>query len=170
MGAGERSCVERLFREHGCNLEAFLYRRTGNHADAIELAQETYVRMLQIKDMEAIRSPKAYMFIVAANLATEHAARQGRDRGTLDISDPVVEAELSHDPNFGDQMDDEEAADRIREALAELPAKCRAAFYLQYAYGMSYEEIAQQLGVTAHSVKKYLSQATAHLRKRLDPP
>ena len=123
--------------------------------------------MLQIKDMDAIRNPKAYMFRVGANLATEHATRQGR--ATLDISDPVLEAELSHDPSFADQIDHADSAARVREALAELPAKCRAAFYLQHGHGMSYLEIAQHLGVSTHMVKKYLSQAILHCRRRLGP-
>src|SRR5438552_6747281 len=155
MGAGTRPWVERLFREHGSVLEAFLYRRTGSHADAIELAQETYVRMLQIKDMDAIRNAKAYMFSVAANLAKEQATRQARARSTLDISDPVLEAELSHDPSLADQIDHADLAAQVREALAELPAKCRAAFYLQHGHGMRYEDIAQHLGASTHLLKQY---------------
>jgi len=169
MAGGARSLVERLFREHGSALEAFLYRRTGSHADAIELAQETYLRMLQIKDMDAIRNPKAYMFRVAANLATEHGVRHGRERSALDSSDPALEAELSHDPSFADQIDHAGDIARVREALAELPAKCRAAYYLQHGYGLSYEEIARHLSVSTHMVKKYLSQAMLHCRRRLGP-
>jgi hypothetical protein len=122
MEAGEqRSLVERLYKELGSRLQAFLYRLTGSHADAIELAQETYLRMLQIKDMDAIRSPKAYMFRVAANLAAEEATRRGRARATLDISDAAIEAELSHDPGLADQIDAAELAARRDAALAELP-------------------------------------------------
>jgi len=170
MGSGMRSWVERLYWEHGSALEAFLYRWTGSHPDAIELANETYLRMLQIKDRDAIRSPKAYMFSVAANLAKEHATRQGRARGTLDIADPMLEAELSHDPSPAEQIDHADLAAQVRAALAELPAKCRAAFYLQHGHGMSYEEIAQHLGVSTHMVKKYLSQAILHCRRRLGSP
>jgi RNA polymerase sigma factor (sigma-70 family) len=119
--------------------------------------------------MDAIRNPKAYLFGVAVNLAKEHAARQGRARGTLDITDPVLEAELSHDPSFADQIDDADSTARARAALAELPAKCRAAFYLQHGHGLSYEEIARHLGVSTHMVKKYLSQAMLHCRRRLGP-
>jgi len=161
-----RSWVERLFREYGSALEAFLYRRTGNHADAIELAQETWLRMQQIKDLDVIRNPKAYLFRVAANLATEHGVRKGRARGTLDISDPALEAELSHDPSFADQVDDADSIARVREVFAELPAKCRAAYCLQ-GDGLSYEEIARHLGVSTHTVKKYLSQVMLHCRRRL---
>ena len=170
MEGAARSCVERLYREHASALEAFLYRRTGNHADAIELAQETYVRMLQIKSIDAIRNPKAYMFSVAANLAAEHATRQGRARATLDISNPVLEAELSHDPSFAEQIDEAASAVRLDEVLAELPARCRAAFWLQIGHGMSYEEIARHLGVSKETVKKDLSKVIQHCRQRLEPP
>ena len=170
MEGDARSCVERLFREYGSALEAFLYRRTGSHADAIELAQETYVRMLQIKDMAGIRNPKAYMFRVAANLVAEHHTRQGRAGACLDISDPVLEAEMSHDPSFGEQIDAAELAARRDAALAELPARCRAAYWFAYEHGMSYEEIARQLGVSRETVKKDLARAIRHLRERLERP
>ena len=50
------------------------------------------------------------MFSVAANLAKEQATRQARARSTLDISDPVLEAELSHDPSLADQIDHAQVA------------------------------------------------------------
>lgn len=162
--------VKQLIDEHGVALEAFLFHRTQSHADAIEIAQETYVRMLQLKDKDAIRNPRAYMFTVADRLATEHAIKQGRARSALDVSDPMLEAELAYDPAVEDQIDRAADAARLNKVLAELPPKCRTAFRLQHEYGMSYEEIAQHLGVTIHSVKKYLQQALAHCRNRLEPP
>jgi len=51
--------------------------------------------------------------------------------------------------------------------LQQLSPKCRAAVMLQYWHGMSYEEIAMQLGVSTNMVKKYLSQALAHCRRRM---
>lgn len=170
MEGDARSCVARLFREYGSKLEGSLFRRTGNHADAIELAQETYVRMLQIKDIKAIRDPKAYMFSIAANLAAEHGTRQSRARGMVDIADPALEAELGHDPGFADQIDAAELAARRDAALAELPARCRAVYWFAHEHGMSYEEIAQQLGVSRETVKKDLSRAMRHLRERLERP
>ena len=56
---------------------------------------------------------------------------------------------------------------RLREVLQQLPPKCHAAVVLQYWHGMSYEEIAQRLGVSTHMVKKYLSQALIHCRRRM---
>jgi RNA polymerase sigma-70 factor (ECF subfamily) len=169
MQGDARSCVEWLFREYGAELEDRLYRITGNHADAIELTQETIVRMLQIKDMEAIRDRKAYMFTIGVRLAVERV-RQRRGRQTLDVSDPALEPELAHEPKLAEQIDRTGDARRLEEVLAELPPRVRAAFWLQHAHGMSYEEIARHLGVSKETVKKDLSKAILHCRQRLGPP
>lgn len=166
MGGDVRVLVERLYREHGSDLEARLFRITGNHADAIELTQETFARMLQIKDMDAIRDPRAYMFTIGVNLAVERV-RQRRGRTTIDISDPLLEPELPHDACPEEQIDNAESIAEVRAVLAELPARCRAAFYLKHGWGMSYEEIARHLGVSKETVKKDLSRVILHCRRRL---
>jgi RNA polymerase sigma-70 factor (ECF subfamily) len=56
---------------------------------------------------------------------------------------------------------------RLRDVLAQLPPKCRAAVYMKYRHGMSYQEIAEKLGVSDHMVQKYLGQALAHCRRRM---
>jgi DNA-directed RNA polymerase specialized sigma24 family protein len=48
-----------------------------------------------------------------------------------------------------------------------LPAKFQAVLILQYRDGLSYEEIAERLGVTTHAVKKYVMQGLALCRTRL---
>jgi RNA polymerase sigma-70 factor (ECF subfamily) len=164
-----RTLVERLIREYGSKLEARLYRITRNHADAIELTQETYLRMIEIEDKDAIGNPRAYMFTVGTRLAFERV-RQSRARPTLDIDDPMFEAELAQDASVVEQIDQADFAARRDKALAELPPRKRNAFWLQHEYGMSYEEIARHFGVSKETVKKDLSEVMKHLRERLEPP
>jgi len=167
MADDNQAWVEQLFCEHGSALKGYLYRQSGNEQDAKELVQETYLRMLQIKDRDAIRDPKRYMFTIAGNLAKQHGREQGRERGTFDVNEASLEGELSYHPSFGDQIDEDAHLRRLREVFAELPVKCRAAYILQTAHGLSYAEIAQQLGVSTDMVKKYLSQALLHCRRRM---
>ena len=51
------SLVERLFAEHRAALQTFFLRRIRAKADAADLAQEVYVRMLRVSDQDAIRNP-----------------------------------------------------------------------------------------------------------------
>jgi RNA polymerase sigma factor (sigma-70 family) len=159
--------VERLFGEHGGALQAFLYRRVRNRPDAAELAQEVYVRMLRVPDMTTVRNPEAYLYAVASNLAKEHAQRRPHDSAVLNIDDPVVQEQLAELPAFGGQLDRERRVRRLREVLDQLSPKCRAAVVLQYWHGLSYEEIAQRLGVSTNMVNKYLSHALMHCRRRM---
>lgn len=167
MTEAKKALVERLFAQQGGALRAFLLRRTRAHPEAADLAQEVYVRMLRIPDMGAIRNPEAYLYTVASNLAKEHAQQERRDRAAVDVDDPVVQEQLAELPSFGGELDSEQRIRRLREVLEQLSPKCRAAVELAYWHGLSYEEIALRLGVSAHMVKKYLSQGLAHCRRRM---
>jgi RNA polymerase sigma-70 factor (ECF subfamily) len=167
MAETKNTLVARLFAQHGGALRAFLYRRVRRHPDAAELAQEVYLRMLRIADMETIRNPEAYLYTVASNLAKEHARHTRKDGAALDVDDPVVQEQLAELPNLAVELDDEQRIARLRQVLQQLPPKSHAAVVMQYWHGLSYEEIAQRLGISTHMVKKYLSQALVHCRRRM---
>jgi RNA polymerase sigma factor (sigma-70 family) len=165
MSETKKALVERLFAEHGAALRAFFYQRVRRRPDAAELAQEVYVRMLRISDIDAIRNPEAYLYTVASNLAKEHRVLEQRGANTIDVEDA---AELLAAPTpVGGEIDTERRIKRLREVLRQLPPKCQAAVALHYWHGMTYEEVAPQLGVSIHMVKKYLSQALTHCRRRM---
>jgi RNA polymerase sigma factor (sigma-70 family) len=167
MAETKKTLVERLFAEHGGALQAFLFRKVRKHPDAAELAQEVYVRMLRVPDMESVRNPEAYLYTVASNLAKEHARHERRDGEVVDVDDPLVQAQLAELPSYAGQLDAQERIKRLREVLHQLSPKCQAAVILQYWHGLSYEEIGQRLGVSTNMVKKYLSQALVHCRRRM---
>jgi RNA polymerase sigma factor (sigma-70 family) len=167
MSETKKRLVERLFTEHGRVLQAFLFRRVRRQPDSADLAQEVYLRMLRVTDIETIRNPESYLFTVASNLVKEHGRRGQKERHALDVQDPLVHEQLFTTPSFGGDLDQEQRTERLREVLQQLPPKCRAAVVLQYWHHQSYEEIAQQLGISTHMVKKYLSQALVHCRRRM---
>jgi len=49
--------------------------------------------------------------------------------------------------------------------LEQLPSRWRTALLLQHRYGLTYQEIAERLGVSSNMVKKYLAQGLAHCRR-----
>jgi RNA polymerase sigma factor (sigma-70 family) len=166
MAESKQTLIERLFAEHSAALRAFFQRRIRRQHEAADLAQEVYLRMLRIPDIEVINNVEAYLYTVASNLVREHASAGGR-QGGVDIDDPLVQLQLAVLPSYGAEVDTERCVKRLREVLRQLPPKCHAAVVLQYWHGLSYEEIAQQLGISTHMVKKYLSQALVHCRRRM---
>lgn len=167
MTVPRKALLERLFAEQGSALRLFLLRRVNPPSDAAELAQEVYLRMLRVTDLSAIRSPEAYLFAIAANLVREHGAKRRAAGRGVDINDAAVQAQLAELPAFGQEYDAQARTTRLKEVLAQLPAKCQAAVALHYWNGLSYEEVAIRLGVSSHMVKKYIQQALAHCRRRM---
>jgi RNA polymerase sigma factor (sigma-70 family) len=167
MAVRKKALIERLFSEHGTALQAFFRRRIRVIPDAPDLAQEVYVRMLRVSDTDAIRNPELYLYTVANNLVKENVVIDRRRAASSDIDDIAVQEQLAELPQFDADIDTGVRVERLREVLAQLPPKCRAAVLLQYGHDMSYEEIGTRLGISTHMVKKYLSQALLHCRRRM---
>ena len=161
------SLVERLFAEHRAALHAFFLRRIRTKADAADLAQEVYVRMLRIRDLEAIRSPVSYLYTVANNLVKEHAVLDRRQASSVDIDEAPAHVQLETLPAFDGDLDATQRVARLGVVLKQLRPKCRAAVELRFTHGLSYREIAMHLGVSPQMAKKYVAQALGHCRRRM---
>jgi len=158
--------IEGLFLTHARSLAALFRRRLGRDADTDDLIQEVYVRLLGAQ-LEDIRNIDAYLFTVAANLIKERAFSQSRNRNVRDVDDDLVQEELAATPNFDAQLDIEARSRRLRKALQELSPKCQAVVAMHYRHGMNYDEIGAHLEISAHMVKKYVTRALAHCRRRM---
>jgi len=107
MVGSKKALVEKLFAEHGGALRAFFYRRVRRQPEAADLAQEVYLRLLRVPDMDSIRNPEAYLYTVASNLAKEHALKERHLNAALDIDEPAVQEQLADLPGFGTFLDNE---------------------------------------------------------------
>src|SRR5215470_7477482 len=141
-GAGRRGFVERLFAEHGRALQAYLYRRLRIKAEAPDLAQEVYLRMLRVSDPDAIRNPQLYLYTVASNLVKEHAVLELRRGEPLELDEAMVQQRLGELPALEEELESRQMGERLNAALDELPARWRTALVLQYRYGLTYTQIA----------------------------
>src|SRR5271156_1022083 len=169
MVATERksSFVERLFAEHGGALRAFFLRRVRAKADAADLAQEVYVRMLRVSDQDAIRQPVHYLYTVANNLVKEHAVLERRQASGIDIDEAPAHEELQTLPAFDGELDVAQRVLRLGIVLQQLRPKCRAAVELRFTQELTYREIAMHLGISPQMAKKYVAQGLSHCRRRM---
>jgi len=159
--------IEKLFQEQYSSLQAFFRRRVQSRSEASDLAQEVYLRMLRVGDVDGIRNPEAYLFTVAANLLKEQSVSADRRGRVIDIEDAQAEEALREHPSFEGNLDATRRIGRLQEVLEQLTPKCRAVVVLQYQHGLSYQEIGERLGISSNMVKKYLAQALVHCRRRM---
>lgn len=160
--------VDRLAASHGAQLQRFLIARARNFAEVPDLVQEVYLRMLRVPNAESIRSPEAYLFTVAQHVLAQHTLRQSATPPSIELSEMLEPPSANHDADPALALEAQQCLDRLQGGLDDLSPKMRATFILHRRDGLSFDEIAEKLGISLPMVKKYLMKALMQLRLRLE--
>lgn len=159
--------VADLARTHGGPLRRFLRSRVRNVADVPDLLQEIFLRMLRLPNQDAIRSPEAYLFTVALHVTQQHAVRESMALQRHSASALLAELHAPSDSDPQLQAAAEQRIEAFCRALEKLTPKVRATFILHRYHGLTLEEIATELGISAAMAKKYLVRALFQFRHHM---
>lgn len=140
-----------------------------NQDDAIELAQETFIRAFEnLAKFESRSSFSTWLYRIAANLAIDFWRREGRHvvlHGE-DAENEIGKMPTSQGDSFKEVSRSELSA-RLKQALEELTPEHRAVILLREVEGMSYDEISDVLQCPRGTVMSRLHYARTHLRNIL---
>lgn len=148
--------VESIYSEHHGWLQGWLRRKLGNASDAADLAQDTFIRLLASRQGVAIQEPRAYLTTVAKGILVNWYQRQALERAYLDALQMLPEPEV---PSPEQQLIIFETLCEIDRLLDALPPAVKRAFLLSQLEGLTYERIAELLGVSLITIKRYMKQA-----------
>ncbi|MBA5709526.1 RNA polymerase subunit sigma [Pseudomonas fulva] len=151
--------VQTLYSAHLGWLHTWLRHRLGNAADAADVAQDTFMRLLQRREHLQIQQPKAFLRTVARGLIIDHWRREELHKAYLEALALVPEANT---PDVETRELLLELLERIAKMLDGLKPKVRTAFLLAQCEGLRYQEIAQQMGVSVRTVERYIADALYH--------
>ncbi|MEI6562525.1 MAG: sigma-70 family RNA polymerase sigma factor [Verrucomicrobiota bacterium] len=147
-------------------LATFLLRYTGNEATALDLAQETFVRVYENRHTFRGGAFSSWLFSIAVNLCKNHARWQARHPTvTLDAQGACEIPSPSASPDA--QAASEELAAAVRAAIHGLPHDLKTVTLLFEYQEQSHSEIAAVLGCTTKAVETRLYRARQILRERL---
>ncbi len=136
-------------------LRAYVHRVIGNAADADDVVQEAFLRMLRLDLPSDEEQWRRYVYRIASNLIVDRWRRGKFEQGIATVQEPVVPA-----PRF-----EEDAT--VAQIFAELKPRERALLWLAYVEGESHEEIAASLGLARRGVRVLLFRARRRLRDLL---
>lgn len=143
------------------------YFRSSSSAqeDAEDLVQKTLARVFRsIGGLENEESFLAWLFAIARNVRRTAEEKRRRDAEGVALSEEIA------DPRPSTRMEGEETERKqreVHEAIERLPARQRQCLALRVRDGLSYEEIASTLRLSAHTVRNHLAAARENLRKQL---
>jgi RNA polymerase sigma-70 factor (ECF subfamily) len=175
LAAGHDAALNDLMERHSTPVFHFLCRMLGNEEDAVDLAQETFVRVYRAR--ESFRSNSKFttwLYTIAANLARNHFRWRARHPNvSLEASSGTTEEFLgstlpSNEPVPSDQALAAERAAAVRAAVNRLPDDLRDAIVLCEWEEHSVAEAAAILDTTPKAIESRLYRARKSLRKELE--
>lgn len=165
--AGSSDAWGELYREFAPAMFRFCRRALPTREDAEDATAEIFLKLRdKIGQYDPSRPFSAWLYKVAANHCWDMLRRR-RVRQDLETGE-VETLPLEHpDPGQLDKLIEERSNDQVRAALASLPSRARMALVLRYYSDMSYDEIADALGVRRPFVGVVLLRARHQLRDAL---
>ncbi|MEN3953468.1 sigma-70 family RNA polymerase sigma factor [Iodidimonas sp. SYSU 1G8] len=152
--------LDALYRAHSSWLVGWLSTRARCRTRASDLAQETFCRLAEHPGLSLQAHPRRYLATVARRLLIDDVRRRKSERSFLE----AFALHMGH----AAPPTPERIAEAVQELtilvqlLGELPERARRAFLLSRVDGLTYGEIAAELGVSVSRVKQYVARAFAH--------
>tara|TARA_R110002020_G_C16272311_1_gene771195 strand:- start:979 stop:1503 length:525 start_codon:yes stop_codon:yes gene_type:complete len=161
--SAENTPLAEMYNAHHGWLQRWLQRKTGCSWQAADLAQDTFLRILTSpsnpSQISKIHEPRSFLTTIARRVWVDFVRRDALEKAWLEA--------LKHQPEPVVVSPEEQALIletlfQIDEMLEGLGNKVSQAFLLCHLEGLRYAEIAERLGVSVSSVKKYMAKATEH--------
>lgn len=173
---GDEDAFAELVGRYRNQITGYIYRMTNDYDGAIDLAQETFVRLYRAVDRyQTSHAFSTYLYRIATNLAISELRKRKRrrlvsltgffpttDRGEAREFDPADERPLQDK-----ELVDAERRCAVQRAISTLPEKYRAPLILRDVEGRSYEEIARILQTSEGTVKSRISRSRDFLREKM---
>jgi RNA polymerase sigma-70 factor (ECF subfamily) len=174
--SGDQDAFAELVSRYRNQITSYIYRMTSDYDGAVDLAQETFVRVYRARDRyQRSYAFSTYIYRIATNLAISELRKRKRRKlvsltGFFQSSDGGEAKELI--PPDGRPLQDSELVDAerrnaVQRAIGTLPEKYRAPLILRDVDGRSYDEIASILETSEGTVKSRISRARGFLREKM---
>lgn len=160
MNALAEESFERYHRE----LRRYLRNRLRNPNDVEDLASEVYLRLIRLDDKKVVDKPLAYVFGIAAHVLADWRIDTEQQKEMVIIDSETADERAEHCITPDDLADRLNLQQQIDKAMALLPATHQAVILAHKRDGLSYEECAEKLNLSIHTVEKYVTQSKTILR------
>src|SRR5215813_2728298 len=173
---GDQDAFAELVSRYRNQITSYIYRMTNDYDGAVDLAQETFVRVFRAADRyQTTYAFSTYIYRIATNLAISELRKRKRRRlvsltGFFQSQEGGEAREFN--PSDGQPLQDVVLVDgerraAVQRAIVTLPEKYRAPLILRDVEGKSYEEISRILGTSEGTVKSRISRARGFLREKM---
>lgn len=138
-------------------LRQFLMRYFVRNQDIDDAVQETFLRVYESSRKQEIRTPKAFIFKVAENLALSEISRKA-NQITHYMGDMEELEVIDNKPSMIEHLLNQEKLLNISKAIESLPPQCQKVVVMRKVFGFTHKEIASRLSISVKTVENHLTR------------
>lgn len=151
-----------FFDAHYQQIKNFIYYKTANAALSEDLAQECFLKVWEKRGQIRPDTAKNYLYTIAKNLAVDHIKKQ---KSVFSFLNKKHKSDDGETPLY--VLEEKEFDEQLQKALAGLTEKQRVVFLMNRVDDLTYQEIANRLGLSVKAVEKRMMQALKYLKEQI---
>jgi len=154
--------IDDLYRAHGAEVYRYAFAVLGNHADAEDVTQTTFLNAYRsLEGGVRPRKPSNWLLTIASNTIKQRFRQEQARPRQVELDERIAHSPTSDDDDEGPSVGE------LLTALSKIPPQQRQAIVLREFEGRSYVEIAEILGVTTSALETLLFRARRSLAEEL---
>ncbi len=158
---------DQVYEWYSHKLFSFVFRILKNEAEADDTVQEVFVKIWESREkLENYKLLDSYIFTIAYNNSIDLIRKRINNQTYLEhLRNSAV---IQTAPSLISEVEFNELNSKVRKLIVSLPERQKQVYLLHREQGLSYPEIAKQLGISKNTVENHMAKALKHLRQGLN--
>lgn len=152
-----------LFNQSYSYIKNFIYYKTGDISLADDIAQDTFIKIWEKRNEIKQQTVKSLLYTIAGNLCKNRLEHQ---QVVFEFAKSYQQNKTSVSPEF--ELELKEFNDKLQNAIGNLKEKNRVVFMMNRIDGLTYKQIAQNLGLSQKAIEKRMKNALDELKKTIE--
>ncbi|MBW2366561.1 MAG: sigma-70 family RNA polymerase sigma factor [Deltaproteobacteria bacterium] len=159
--------IVEIYTKYNTGLQNYVRNRLSRKEDTNDIVQDVYLRLIQNPKLDTLKPSLELLCTIAANIMKDRYRRESVRKQDKHI--PLDDIELASPPASPEQiLRSKEGAAGFSQVIESLNPKCRRAFSLHRFKGLTYNEIAREMGISRSMVRKHISYVLKRLHKKAE--
>jgi RNA polymerase sigma-70 factor (ECF subfamily) len=153
---------DQLFEATKDKLYAFVLKHTRDKHQTEDILQHCYMKLWEHIDGVDVTRIDNLLFTYARHAVIDQVRKM---QASIITFKEVMDDQVAHEPATENGLNDAERSRQVLALVNKMPPKRKQVFVLVREYGMSYDEVAERLGISKLTIKKHMNEALRFLRE-----
>ena len=164
---GDILAFDQVYELYSHKLFSFVFKILKNEAEVDDIVQEVFVKIWESRDkLEDFKLLNSYIFTIAYNNSIDLIRKRINNNKYLEHL--KNSASINFAPSIISQIEFTELKNQVEKLIANLPDRQKQVYLLHREEGLTYPEIAEQLGISKNTVENHMVKALKYLRQNMD--